>query len=96
MVYFFLFPYYKMNQLFLVAVAVVVFCYFGGKYCPSVLKQNKEMLLGVVVGLALCSFMGLRLEGYHRPGHTSEAERLKQAKKMGVQYWDKSEHDTRG
>jgi hypothetical protein len=56
-----------MNQLLLVAVVVVVFCYWGGKYCPSVLKQNKEMLLGVAVGLVLCSFMGLRLEGFNSP-----------------------------
>jgi hypothetical protein len=53
-----------MNQLMLVALAVVAFCYFGGNNCPSVLRQNKEMLLGVLVGLVLCSFMGLRLEGY--------------------------------
>jgi len=53
-----------MNTLMLVALAVVLFCYCGGKYCPSVLKQNKEMLLGVLVGMALCSFAGLRLEGF--------------------------------
>ena len=47
----------------LVVVALVALCYCGGKYCPSILRQNKEMLLGVVVGMALCSFMGLRLEG---------------------------------
>jgi hypothetical protein len=52
-----------MNQLMLVVVALVALCYFGGKFCPSVLRQNKEMLLGVAVGLVLCSFMGLRLEG---------------------------------
>ena len=52
-----------MNQLMLVALAVVAFCYFGGNNCPSVLRQNKEMLLGVLVGLVLCSFMGMRLEG---------------------------------
>lgn len=52
-----------MNTLILVALAVVAFCYCGGKYCPSVLKQNKEVVLGVLIGLALCSFMGVRLEG---------------------------------
>jgi hypothetical protein len=52
-----------MNQLMLVLVALVALCYCGGKYCPSILRQNKEMLLGVVVGMALCSFMDLRLEG---------------------------------
>ena len=48
----------------MVVVVLVVFCYFGGKYCPSALKKNKEMLLGVAGGLVLCSFFGLRLEGY--------------------------------
>ena len=53
-----------MNQFTLLVVVVVAFCYFGGKYCPSVLKKNKEMLLGVAGGLVLCSFFGLRLEGW--------------------------------
>ena len=52
-----------MNTLMLVVLAVVLLCYCGGKYCPKVLSSNKEMLLGVLVGLALCSFAGLRLEG---------------------------------
>jgi hypothetical protein len=52
-----------MNQLMLLVVALALFVYFGGSNVPSVLKQNKELLLGVVVGLVLCSFMGLRLEG---------------------------------
>ena len=52
-----------MNTLMLVALAVVAFCYCGGKYCPKVLSENKEMLLGVLVGMALCSFAGLKLEG---------------------------------
>lgn len=51
-----------MNTL-LIIVVVVALCYFGGAKCPKVLKDNKEMLLGVLVGLALCSFMGVRLEG---------------------------------
>ena len=53
-----------MNQFTLLVVVVVVFCYFGGKYCPSALKKNKELLLGVAGGLVLCSFFGLRLEGF--------------------------------
>ena len=52
-----------MNQLTLLVIVVVAFCYFGGKYCPSALKKNKELLLGVAGGLVLCSFFGLRLEG---------------------------------
>ena len=52
-----------MNQFTLLVVVLVAFCYFGGKYCPSALKKNKEILLGVAGGLVLCSFFGLRLEG---------------------------------
>ena len=52
-----------MNTLMLVAFAVVLFCYCGGKYCPKVLSSNKEMLLGVLVGVALCSFTDLKIEG---------------------------------
>ena len=64
-----------MNQLSLVIVALVAFTYFGGSYVPKVLKSNKQMLLGVVGGLVLCSFFGMRLvEGsgddhwYNHPG----------------------------
>jgi hypothetical protein len=53
-----------MNTLMLVALAVVALCYCGGKYCPKVLSSNKEMLLGVLVGVALCSFADLRMEGF--------------------------------
>jgi hypothetical protein len=56
-----------MNQLMLVVVAVVALCYCGGNYCPAILKKNKEMLLGVAVGMALCSFMDLRMEGFLVP-----------------------------
>lgn len=54
-----------MNNLMLVALAVVALCYCGGKYCPKVLSSNKEMLLGVLVGVALCSFADLRMEGFN-------------------------------
>jgi hypothetical protein len=53
-----------MNTLMLVALAVVALCYCGGRFCPPVLKQNKELVLGVLVGMALCSFAGLRMEGF--------------------------------
>lgn len=52
-----------MNQFTIAVLVLVVFCYFGGKYCPSVLKQNKQILLGVVGGLVLASFFGFKLEG---------------------------------
>ena len=57
-----------MNTLMLVVIAVVALCYCGGKYCPKVLSSNKEMLLGVLVGMALCSFAGLKLEGFKNLG----------------------------
>ena len=62
-----------MNQLMLVVVALVALCYCGGNYCPTVLKQNKEMLLGGAIALVLCSFFGMHLEGLvSGPGMTSD------------------------
>ena len=55
-----------MNQFTLLVIVLVVFTYYGGSNVPKVLKDNKELLLGVVGGLVLCSFLGMRLEGmYH-------------------------------
>ena len=54
-----------MNTLMLVVLAVVLLCYCGGRFCPKVLKENKEVVLGVLVGMALCSFAGLRMEGIY-------------------------------
>ncbi len=53
-----------MNQLMLVIVVLVAFVYFGGSNVPKVLRNNKEILLGLAGGLVLCSFFGLRLEGF--------------------------------
>ena len=52
-----------MNQFTLLVVILVVFTYYGGSNVPKILRDNKELLLGVVVGLVLCSFLGMRLEG---------------------------------
>ena len=52
-----------MNQFTLLVIVLVVFTYYGGSNVPKVLKDNKELLLGVVGGLVLCSFLGMRLEG---------------------------------
>ena len=57
-----------MNQFTVLVLVLVVFCYFGGKYCPAVLKKNKQILLGVVGGLVLASFFGLKLEAYGMGG----------------------------
>ena len=48
-----------MNKLVLLAVTLCALCYFGGNYCPAVLKKNKKMLLGGSIVLLLCSFIGL-------------------------------------
>ena len=58
-----------MNQLLLLVLLLVGFCFCGGKYCPSVLRQNKELLMGVAGGFVLCSVMGIRFEGY---GHENK------------------------
>ena len=52
-----------MNQFTLLVIILVVFTYYGGSNVPKILRDNKEMLLGVVGGLVLCSFLGMRLEG---------------------------------
>ena len=37
--------------------------FYGGSKCPTILRKNKDILLGTVIGLALCSFMNIRMEG---------------------------------
>lgn len=53
-----------MNTFLILIVVVVIFCYFGEKNCPLLLRKNKEILLGILIGLLLCSFMGLKIEGF--------------------------------
>ena len=52
-----------MNMMSLLLVAVVAFTYFGGQNVPKVLKDNKQMVLGVFVGVLLHQFMGIGVEG---------------------------------
>ena len=52
-----------MNMVSLVLVAIVAFTYFGGQNVPKVLKDNKQMILGVFVGVLLHQFMGIGVEG---------------------------------
>ena len=52
-----------MNMMSLVLVALVAFTYFGGQNVPIVLKDNKQMLLGVFVGVLLHQFMSVGVEG---------------------------------
>ena len=51
-----------MNIIILLSIAQVLCAYFWPA-CPKILKENKQILLGVIVGLVLCSFYNLRVEG---------------------------------
>ena len=52
-----------MNQILLVVIALVLFVHFGGPNVPKILRDNKQLLYGIIIGLVLCSFFGLRVEG---------------------------------
>ena len=59
-----------MNKFVLLSVFLVVFTYYGGKYVPKMLKDNKQVLLGFAVALLLCSFFKKDLvEGHTIPGN---------------------------
>ena len=54
-------------------VLLVLFVHFGGTNVPKVLKDNKQIIYGVVIGLVLCSFFGVNIEGFWSvdyKGHT--------------------------
>tara|TARA_B100000963_G_C22465582_1_gene597739 strand:+ start:146 stop:388 length:243 start_codon:yes stop_codon:yes gene_type:complete len=63
-----------MNQLFLGIVALVAFTYFGGSNVPNVLKNNKQVLLGVLIGLVLGSFFGVSVEGFDCPAQKKKSK----------------------
>ena len=52
-----------MKGLLLGLVLLVLFVHFGGPNVPKVLKDNKQMVYGVTIGLVLCSFFGVKVEG---------------------------------
>lgn len=54
-----------MNKLILIVGVLVAFVYFGGSTVPKVLRDNKKMLGGVLVGVILSVLMGPTLEGMH-------------------------------
>lgn len=54
-----------MNQLMLLVVVLVAFIYFGGSNVPKILRDNKNILLGVAIGLGICVSFTMRLEGWH-------------------------------
>lgn len=49
-------------------VLLVLFVHFGGSNVPKVLKDNKQMVYGVTIGLVLCSFFGVKVEGIETCG----------------------------
>ena len=76
-----------MNQFTVLVLLLVVFCYCGGKYCPTVLKQNKQILLGVVGGLVLASFFGFRLEAFEADKYVSMGCCDRRGAADCVEYW---------
>jgi len=58
-----------MNKLMLIVGVIVAGVYFGGSNVPKVLRDNKKMLCGVLVGVVLSVLMGSRLEGYNGGKH---------------------------
>lgn len=52
-----------MNMMLMLMIALVAFAYYGGASCPKMLKDNKEMLLGVIVGLFVGKHFSMKIEG---------------------------------
>lgn len=48
-----------MNQLMLLIFVLVAFTYFGGSMVPSILRQNKQILLGILIGCSICCVLGM-------------------------------------
>ena len=46
-----------MNMIILLVGIIVIFSYYGGSKCPNILKENKKILVGVLIGLLLSSFV---------------------------------------
>ena len=51
-----------MNKLVMIVFTLLAFTWYGGQHVPKVLKDNKQVVLGVAVGLVLNMFMGV--EGF--------------------------------
>ena len=50
-------------MIILVLLVILGYTYFGGPKVPKILKDYKEMLLGIFVGILLHQFFGVRIEG---------------------------------
>jgi hypothetical protein len=51
-----------MNMITVLIVALVLGAYYYPA-CPKMLKDNKQMLLGVFVGLLAGQYLGVKIEG---------------------------------
>ena len=51
-------------SMLLVLIALVAFTYFGDKRVPKILKDNKQIILGVLVGVLLQHVLKDRVEGF--------------------------------
>ena len=61
-----------MNMITVLIVALVLGAYFYPA-CPKMLKDNKQMLLGVFVGLLAGQYLGVKIEGMALQGGTEVA-----------------------
>lgn len=50
-----------MNLLLYTLIILTIFGYYGGKTRPNIIKNNKMILLGLLIGLLICKF--IRIEG---------------------------------
>ena len=53
-----------MMNMLLVLIALVAFTYFGGQNVPKILKDNKQIILGVLVGVLLHHVLRDRVDGF--------------------------------
>ena len=46
-----------------IMIVALVLCAYFYPSCPKILKDNKQMLLGVLMGLLMGQYLGLKVEG---------------------------------
>ena len=46
-----------------ILIVALVLCAYFYPSCPKILKDNKQMLLGVLMGLLMGQYLGLKVEG---------------------------------
>ena len=85
-----------MKDLLLGLVLLVLFVHFGGSNVPKVLKDNKQMVYGVTIGLVLCSFFGVNVEGFVMPYEKGEGVKYYPGVERGTRNVNNSCQDTGG